>query len=166
MRSEGLGQGSEFVVHLPLANHVAAMSQGPSARNPSTDEMSDISVLVVDDNRDAGDSLGFILKRLGVQVQIVYDGREAVEALEKYRPSIALLDIGMPGMDGYEVIRRAKENGQCQDVVFVAVTGWGQEEDRQRSKAAGFDHHLVKPVDLGKLQALLGLARGAELRKS
>jgi CheY-like chemotaxis protein len=96
-----------------------------------------------------------LLKFLGAEVSTAHDGPAALEALKTYRPSVVLLDIGMPGMDGFEVARRARERPEGRDATLVALTGWGQEEDRRRSREAGIDHHLVKPVDLGALQALL-----------
>jgi CheY-like chemotaxis protein len=111
-------------------------------------------ILVVDDSRDAADSLGMLLQFLGADVYTTHDGPAALEAIQTYRPSVVLLDIGMPGMDGYEVARRARQQPGGRDVTLIALTGWGQEEDRRRSKEAGIDHHLVKPVDLGALQAL------------
>jgi CheY-like chemotaxis protein len=96
-----------------------------------------------------------LLRFLGADVQVAHGGREALDAFEAYRPSVVLLDIGMPGMDGYQVARaiRGRENGA--GVPLVALTGWGQEEDRRRSREAGFDHHLIKPADIAALQSLL-----------
>lgn len=119
-------------------------------------------LLVVDDNRDAADSLALLLNMLGAEVQVAYSGVDALFALESYRPAIVLLDLGMPAMDGYEVARRLRK-AHGPDLMLVALTGWGQEEDRRRSREAGFDQHLVKPPDLGALQALLapGTAAGS-----
>ena len=110
---------------------------------------------MVDDSRDAADSLGMLLKYLGADAQVVYDGPSALEAIGTYRPALVLLDIGMPGMDGYEVAQRMRANPELRDVLLVAHSGWGQEEDRRRSTEAGFDHHLIKPVEVEALQALL-----------
>jgi CheY-like chemotaxis protein len=112
-------------------------------------------ILIVDDNHDAADSLGMLLNLLGADVYIVHDGQAALEALQKYRPAVMFLDLGMPGMDGFEVAHRARQQLEGLDVTLVALTGWGQEEDRRRSREAGFDHHLIKPVDMNALQALL-----------
>jgi CheY-like chemotaxis protein len=109
----------------------------------------------VDDSRDAADSLGMLLKYLGADVQVVYDGPSALKALALYRPAVVLLDIGMPGMDGYELAQRIRQEPAWQKLVLIALTGWGLEEDRRRSRAAGIDHHLVKPVDADALQGLL-----------
>jgi len=111
-------------------------------------------VLVVDDNRDAGDSLGKLLRLLGAEVRVVYDGPAALAALDEFAPAAVVLDLGMPGMDGCEVARQIRRHGRLHDVPLIALTGWGQEEDRRRSRQAGFDHHLVKPADM---RALLGL---------
>lgn len=112
-------------------------------------------VLVVDDNRDAADTLGALLEILGCEVQAAYDGAAALNAAESFRPNAMLLDIGMPGMDGYEVAREVRNRLGPLNVLLIAVTGWGQEEDFQRTRAAGFDHHLTKPVALESLEPLL-----------
>jgi CheY-like chemotaxis protein len=111
-------------------------------------------VLVADDNRDAADSMQRILALFGHEVQVAYDGSTALRLGEQFRPRVALLDIGMPGTNGYEVAR-ALRRSQGPRVTLVAVTGWGQEADRRRSSEAGFDHHLTKPVDPGTLTNLL-----------
>ena len=111
--------------------------------------------MIVDDNRDAADSLGLFLSFLGASVKVSYDGAAALELMEAFQPGIMLLDIGMPVMDGYEVARRARQLPRGKDLLLIAMTGWGQEEDRRRSKEAGFDHHLTKPVDFNNLDKLL-----------
>jgi PAS domain S-box-containing protein len=150
--SEGPGRGTEFIVRLPLS-----ASQAPHA---SYEELRQAAVvrrriLVVDDNRDAADSLGMLLEFLGAEVQIARTGAEALKAFEAYDPAVVLLDIGMPGMDGYEVARRIRAGFPGRRPAIVALTGWGQEEDRKRAREAGFDRHLVKPADVGALQAML-----------
>jgi DNA-binding response OmpR family regulator len=112
-------------------------------------------VLVVDDNVDAADSLGAVLQMLGAEVRVVHDGETALASFDSYRPAIVFLDIGMPAMEGYEVARRMRRSKDAPDAKIIALTGWGQERDRQNSRAAGFDQHLVKPADLGSLQAVL-----------
>jgi CheY-like chemotaxis protein len=112
-------------------------------------------VLVVDDNRDAADSLAILLRFSGVEAHVAHDGSAALEAMRVFNPEIVLLDLGMPGMDGYDVARRIRQHRKYKDVVLIALTGWGQPEDRKRSNEAGFDHHLVKPVEVDALQALL-----------
>ena len=153
VRSDGPGRGSEFVVQLPVVAETPS-SNGNERNGPSL-RMSARRILVVDDNRDAADSLKMLFKLLGADVCTANDGPGALEALQTYRPSVALIDIGMPGMDGYEVARQARRQFSSGDVTLIALTGWGQEEDRRRSKEAGFDHHLVKPVDPSALQVLL-----------
>jgi len=156
VRSEGPGKGSEFTVRLPLAVNDDPVAEGqPRGTDPPPSGLCPRRVLVVDDNRDGANSLGLLLKYLGADAHIVYDGPSALEAIRTYRPAIVFLDIGMPGMDGHEVARRVRQEPELAAVVLVALTGWGQEEDRHRSREAGFDHHLVKPVDADALQALL-----------
>jgi CheY-like chemotaxis protein len=116
-------------------------------------------ILVVDDNHDSADSLAMILEYMGHEVATAFEGLEAVKRVETFQPDVALLDLGMPMMDGYEAAQRIRENPQWRSVRLVALTGWGQEEDRQRTREAGFDAHLVKPVDRAALEKLLdGLA--------
>jgi CheY-like chemotaxis protein len=112
-------------------------------------------VLVVDDNQDAAISLGMLLNFLGAEVRIANDGPTALQSIESYRPDAVMLDIGMPGMDGLEVARRIRKHKDLDDVMLIALTGWGQAEDRKRTHEAGFDHHLVKPADISVLQSLL-----------
>lgn len=150
-RSAGLGQGSEFIVRLPLRTRPG----GETVETRHTALQSLRRILVVDDNRDAADSLALLLKCLGADVHVVYNGPAALEAMETFKPSVVLLDIGMPGMDGHEVARQIRQQSRFQDVTLIALTGWGQEADRSRSQAAGFDHHLTKPADIDALQALL-----------
>jgi CheY-like chemotaxis protein len=111
-------------------------------------------VLVVDDNRDSAESLARLLELMGHQTAIAYDGPSAVDSAEAFRPEV-LLDVGLPGLDGYEVVRRIRAHSWGKDMTLIAATGWGQAEDRRRSREAGFDHHMVKPVDLGELGKLL-----------
>jgi PAS domain S-box-containing protein len=155
-RSEGLGSGSEFVVRLPLAKgDSTGKSALPAADGGSVSGRSVRRILCVDDNKDSADTLGMMLRFLGADVHTAYDGPSALEAIKICRPSIILMDLGMPGMDGCEVARRIRHDDDNRKIILIALTGWGQEEDRRRSREAGFDHHLVKPVDLSALQALL-----------
>ncbi|MFZ5831055.1 MAG: response regulator [Planctomycetota bacterium] len=112
-------------------------------------------VLVVDDNQAAAEMLSLVVRSLGNEVRTCYDGPQALEAAEQFLPDIVLLDIGMPGMDGYEVARRIREQPWGEHITLVAVTGWGQEEDRRRTKEVGFDHHLVKPASPVVLERIL-----------
>jgi PAS domain S-box-containing protein len=152
VRSAGPGHGSEFTVHLPLA---AASQTADAAMQPAPASLERTRVLVVDDNHDAGDSLGQVLSVMGADVRVARDGREALAAFESYLPSVVLLDIGMPGMNGYEVARAIRSRFPGHGSALVALTGWGQEEDRRRAREAGFDHHLVKPAEIPALQQLL-----------
>jgi CheY-like chemotaxis protein len=111
-------------------------------------------ILVVDDNIDAADSAAEILRLLGNNVSVVYDGLAAVHAVDEWQPHIVLLDIGLPGIDGYEVARRVRQSAFGKGVVLVALTGWGQDKDRERASDAGFDLHWVKPVGLDKLKEI------------
>jgi PAS domain S-box-containing protein len=145
VRSEGLGKGSEFAVRLPIS---AQQESGHDATGEETPApVPGLRVLVVDDNTDAVNSLAMLLRTMGSDVRTAHDGEEAVRAADEFRPHVALLDIGMPKMNGYEAARAMRQQPWGRDVVLVAVTGWGQDEDKRRSKEAGFDHHLVKPVD-------------------
>ena len=152
-RSAGLGQGSEFLVRLPLLPPVAESPALASTR-PAT-RIAGRRILVVDDNVDAAESLGALLRCLGADVVTVHDGPAALEALRTEEPCAAVLDIGMPGMDGYEVARRVRAGPRGEHIQLIALTGWGNDEDRRRSREAGIDHHLVKPVDLNVLESLL-----------
>ena len=152
-RSAGSGQGSEFEVRLPVAR--GGSDQPSTASSPALHERRLPRVLVVDDNEDAADSLGALLKVLGAEVHVVHSGERALETLERFKPEVVFLDIGMPGMDGYEVARRIRNRDDAGRFRLVALTGWGQEKDRRLSKAAGFDHHLIKPADVSALQAVL-----------
>jgi signal transduction histidine kinase/integral membrane sensor domain MASE1 len=154
--SEGPGRGSEFVVRLPCLP--AVKEPAPPALVPTTRAATRRRrVLVVDDNLDSAESLAVLLQMAGHEVQLAHDGPSALALAREYRPEIVLLDIGLPaGMDGYEVAQRMRPDAGPAGVVLVALTGYGQDEDRRRAAQAGFDHHLVKPVDVGHLTQLLG----------
>jgi signal transduction histidine kinase/ActR/RegA family two-component response regulator len=152
--SQGLDQGSEFVVRLPLLTGASRVEK-PPAKARSTPRFAHHRIMVVDDNQDAADSLGMLLNFLGAEVSVAHSGAAALQSLDDCHPAIMLLDIGMPEMDGYELARRVREHPDFQDVVLIALTGWGQEEDRRRTEAAGFDYHLIKPADINTLQSLL-----------
>jgi CheY-like chemotaxis protein len=112
-------------------------------------------VLVADDNRDAADTLGMLLELYGHEVRVAHSGNAALEMAQTFRPDVALLDIGMPDLDGYAVARNLRVENSCPDIVLIALTGYGQDGDKARARAAGFDHHLTKPVDPSKLEALI-----------
>ena len=155
-RSGGRGFGSEFTVRLPLLP--AAQSRVVNSKGTpyaSATAIPPRRILIVDDNKDAADTLGMLLRALGMEIQVVYSAAAALLALESFRPSVILTDLGMPGMDGYQLARRIRQDAGFHDVKLIALTGWGQPEDRHRSTAAGFDHHLVKPVQFDALQSLL-----------
>ncbi|HEY3487461.1 MAG TPA: ATP-binding protein, partial [Gammaproteobacteria bacterium] len=151
--SPGIGKGSEFIVRLPIA---AAPSK-PMLDQPSPQQSTAVprNILVVDDNRDLVDSLSALLKLTGHKVHIASDGEEAVKEAAKLQPEVILLDIGLPKLNGYEAARRIRAQQKDKHALLVAMTGWGQETDRRRSAEAGFNAHLVKPVDLDKLNKLL-----------
>ncbi|MBY0527307.1 MAG: response regulator [Gemmataceae bacterium] len=157
--SEGAGRGSYFTVRLPLASVQVVVTPTVPADRPSARQRPPIRILVVDDNKDSADSLGMLLRMLGDDVQVVHDGQAALDAVGERRPDVVLLDIGMPGMDGYEVARRIRRMPDLHGVVLIAQTGWGQEDDRRLSTEAGFDAHLVKPVEPDAVQRLLATIR-------
>jgi len=157
VRSDGLGRGSEFVVHLPhkvlapksavVAEETHGAANAPALRR--------CGVLVVDDNRDAAESLAMVLRFAGYDVSIAFSGAEALETGNRERPRAAIIDIGMPGMSGHEVARRMRLEAWGRNAVLLALTGWGQEQDKQAAKAAGFDEHLTKPVDPDAVERVL-----------
>jgi PAS domain S-box-containing protein len=157
--SEGRGKGSEFVVRLPLAPE-AVRPAPPSEPGATEAPTRGRRVLVVDDNRDAAESLVRLLERRGHEVRAAHDGPGALAAGEAFRPEAVLLDIGLPGMNGYEVASRMRAQPWSAGTLLVAVTGWGQASDKERAASAGIDHHLTKPVDFGVLQELLEKAGG------
>jgi len=159
--SAGPGRGSEFVVRWPLlGEETPAGVEVPPEEAPPTERA--IRVLLVDDNVDATESLAMLLRLWGHEVAVAHDGPAALRAAAACRPGVALLDIGLPGMDGYELARQLRRQPGLERTALVALTGWGQEEDRRRSQEAGFDHHLVKPVELSDLQTLLAQAQPQE----
>jgi len=155
-RSEGRGRGSEFVVYLPLSR------DGTPERLPRREEaetsrsdVRSIRTLVVDDNRDAADSIVALLEANGHEARVAYSGAAALEVLATYVPDLALIDLGMPTMDGYELARRVRRTPRLAYMRLVALTGWGQPEARERSRAAGFDKHVVKPLKASDLDELI-----------
>lgn len=151
-RSEGPGKGSEFTVRLPAAAPVQPPANPRSAESAVAHSL---RVLVVDDNRDAADSLAMLLELTGHEVTTANNGEVALAEAERLTPDVVLLDIGMPGMNGYEVAQRLRETGHGRHAFIVALTGWGQDDDKRRAMEAGFDHHLTKPVDPAILHAVL-----------
>jgi signal transduction histidine kinase/CheY-like chemotaxis protein len=156
--SEGLGRGSEFVIRLPLLKETATPADKLGEKEAKTRKVSARSILIVDDNLDAAESLACVLRLTGHDVRTAHDGPGALEAARARPPQVVLLDIDLPGMSGLEVARRMREDPGLKNVLLVALTGYGQDEARLRSQEAGFNAHLVKPVDLDALQALLAHA--------
>ncbi len=160
--SEGLGKGSELVVRLPLC---AAPEEAIAAAPASAEASRPLRTLVVDDNVDGASSLALLMEMLGHEAAVAHDGPEALEMALASRPDLVLLDIGLPGMDGYEVAARLRQAGLA-STVLAALTGYGREEDLARSREAGFDHHLVKPVDISTLQKVLASVGANQPRSS
>jgi signal transduction histidine kinase len=153
-QSAGLGQGSEFAVHLPaqLSTNPPAREEVANGEQPARRRR----VLVADDNVDAAESLAMLLRLDGHEVELAHNGPEALALFERMRPEIAILDIGMPGLNGYEVARRIRLQPGAREVTLIALTGWGQEADKAKATAAGFNHHFTKPVEPEALVALIG----------
>jgi len=162
--SDGVGHGSEFIVRLPvLIERPVTPLPKPTAEPPT---LTPRRFLIVDDSKDAAMSLAMLLKMSGNETRIAYDGLQAVEAARQFHPDVVLLDIGLPKLNGYDACRRIREQPEGKDMVMVALTGWGQEEDRRKSHEDGVDYHIVKPVDYRVLMSLLAekLAREVEKR--
>jgi len=156
--SEGPGRGSRFTLRLPLAADKPG-EQAPEHPAGGGHGLQPRRVLVIDDNRDAADSTAMLLGVLGAQPHVAYDGESGLAAIRTWRPDLVLLDLDMPGMDGFEVARRIRADAGTAGLPIVALTGWGQQQDRQRTLEAGFDRHLVKPADPQSLQAVLEALR-------
>lgn len=155
--SEGRGHGSEFAVRLPIAPQPSPSmaASGSDAGPHSRSECSARRILVVDDNKDSAESLAMLMRLLGHEVRTAHDGEAGLRAAQEFCPDIVVLDIGLPCLSGLEVAQRLRHDLGLHDTLLIAMTGYGQEEDRRRSQEAGFNAHLVKPVDFGELQALL-----------
>jgi CheY-like chemotaxis protein len=153
-RSAGPGHGSEFIVSLPLAAHATGNAPDVGESAPQTPARR--RILVVDDNRDAAESIAMLLEMAGHEVRVAFLGREALSLAQSFRPDTVLLDIGMPDLSGYEVARELRLVPWGASVQLIALTGWGQAEDRRKAQQAGFDHHLVKPIDPDKLEDVIG----------
>ncbi|HEX9892753.1 MAG TPA: PAS domain S-box protein [Gemmatimonadales bacterium] len=156
-RSEGPGLGSEFILRLPSLRLPGREGPAPESleRSGADPPTGSRRILVVDDSRDAADSLAELLRLMGYEVQLAYEGLTALEAARQYRPDVAVLDLAMPGMDGFELARQLRRVPTGNRMRLIALTGYGQEEFRRRSREAGFDAHFVKPADPGALQAVL-----------
>jgi two-component system, chemotaxis family, CheB/CheR fusion protein len=156
--SRGIGLGSEFVVRLPLAERSVGAAPSTLADQPTEHTPLIDRVLIVDDNVDAAEAIKMLVADLARTVEITHTGAQALQVAEGFRPQLVLLDLGLPRMDGYEVARRLRANPELKEVVIAAVTGYGQNSDRERTRSAGFDDHLVKPVSHATLKTLLGKA--------
>lgn len=160
-RSDGPGKGSEFLVRLPVVVEPLVEQAGPPSEDVLPQRVTHRRLLVVDDLKDGADSLAMLLRVMGHEVRTAYDGDEAILAAESFRPDVILLDIGMPKLNGYEACRRIREQPWGAQICLVALTGWGQQDDHRRAEQAGFNHHLLKPVNLAALLKVL-----AELKTS
>jgi PAS domain S-box-containing protein len=153
--SSGPGRGSEFVVRLPILVNIAATSRRPSPSNGRTENKLDARILIADDNKDSAESLAMLLQLRGAEVRTVHDGLEAIETAKAFQPDLVLLDIGMPKLNGYDAARRLREQPWSGKATIVAMTGWGQPDDKRRAADAGFDHHLTKPIEPNVLDDVL-----------
>lgn len=153
VRSDGPNQGSEFRVWLPVLTDAADEKRTMPSETEDAESIKR-RVLVVDDNQAAADLLGMVVKMLGHEIRTAGDGREAIEVAAQFQPDVVLMDLGMPKMNGYEAAQHIRQQAWGKKMLLVALTGWGQDEDRQRTKSAGFDHHLVKPAEPAALQMI------------
>ena len=154
-RSDGLGKGSEFLISLPrdTVSRVPTISSAPLARTSRR------RILIADDNQDAMETLKLLLEMDGHEIHTAPDGEAALALADRTTPEVMLLDLGMPGFSGFEVAARIRERSWGNEVMLIAITGWGQAEDRRRSLEAGFNHHLTKPIEFETLQELLSRKR-------
>jgi CheY-like chemotaxis protein len=153
-KSDGLGRGAEFRVRLPVESVASSTGDSGKPEEPAALE-SALRILIVDDNRDSAESLAMMLHMLGHEIRVAHDGKQGADAAEDFRPAVVLLDIGLPSMNGYEVCRHIRSQPWGSEMIVVALTGWGQEEDRRKSSEAGFDHHIVKPINPRELMTIL-----------
>ncbi len=159
--SEGIGSGSSFTVRLPLSVS-APRIEGPASPELEPVGVRGVRVLVVDDNVDSAVSLAELLSIMGYETQTQHDGLDAVRAASSFLPHVVLLDIGLPRLNGYEAARRIRAGADGRKMLIVAVSGWGQQDDRRKSGEAGFDHHFVKPVELKVLMDVLAAATSTQ----
>ena len=151
--SEGLGRGSEFALRLPVTLN-SSLKQ-PAHDVPVRSVAAGRRVMIVDDNKDAGDALAMLLELAAHEVRVAYSGRGALTLAQTFRPDVAFIDIGMPDLSGYEVAQAIRREPWGAQIRLVALTGWGQHDDRERAKEAGFDRHITKPVDSEVIEPLL-----------
>jgi CheY-like chemotaxis protein len=152
--SEGRGRGSEFVIRIPALTQKPATSRTDLAARP-LQPREHKRVLVVDDNRDSADTMAALLRAWGHDVRTLYDGQSMLSIVDEYEPDVVLLDIGLPKINGYELARQLRQSGGSRRIVLVAVTGYGQDDDRRRVREAGFDHHLLKPLEPEALEKII-----------
>jgi CheY-like chemotaxis protein len=153
--SEGPGRGSTFIVKLPVSQQQINTATATAPKRDLHPTSAGRKILVVDDNRDSANSLAAFLRLQGHNVELAHDGAEAVTVAGKFRPEVILMDVGMPKLNGYRATQQIRKKPWGQDIVIIALTGWGQEADRERSREAQCDGHLVKPVDLSVLNKVL-----------
>jgi CheY-like chemotaxis protein len=151
LHSEGVGRGSEFEIELPAV----AESADVKSETPAGPAAEPARLLLVEDNVEAADAFSMLLHHLGHEVEVVHDGPAALDAVREHAPDVAIVDIGLPGMSGYDVARTIRETQPAPQPMLVALTGYGRDEDRAHALASGFDQHLVKPVELDVLQRVL-----------
>ena len=163
-RSDGLGQGSELIVRLTVAPATAGERLEPAAPGPQDAPGPKCRVLVVDDNEDSADSMAMLLQLKGYEVRTVYDGVAGVAVAAEFQPAVVILDIGMPELNGYDAARRIRGTSSGGGMVLIALTGWGQAEDKLRAREAGFDYHLTKPVSPAELAELLAEVAPGQLK--
>lgn len=156
-RSAGVGRGSEFVVRLPIGKEPAlAPHENASGAQPENAEGEQhVRALIIDDDHDVGDTFGLLLESLGVAFQVVYDGPSGIATVEAFKPDLIFVDIGMPGMNGYETARCIRKRAHSHPFLLIALSGWGQPEDRRQTQEAGFDVHLAKPAPIEVIDELL-----------
>jgi CheY-like chemotaxis protein len=158
--SDGPGHGAEFSFLLPLA--AAGATEALDAPSPMGAQTRPLRILIVEDNRDSADSLRELLELAGYRVEVAYSGQAALAITSEFQPEVVLCDLGLPGMTGYEVVGALRQNPSLATARMVAVSGYGQEEDKTRSRTAGFDAHLTKPVEFEELQRLLQIPSGGQ----
>ena len=160
-QSGGPRLGSTFVVRLPITEPALtpSIAGGDTVPRPKSGKR---RILIVDDNRDAADTMAIMLETMGHETRTVYDGRGGLQLAADYRPEVVLLDIGLPEINGYEVARQIRQQPWGKEIVLIALTGWGKEEEHRRAADAGFDYHLTKPADVGRLETLIAQERRAE----
>ncbi len=158
-KSAGEGQGSEFIVRLPLAA-AAAQPTTSQIKRAALAAAKPCRILVIEDNLDQAQTLAALLALWGYEVTTANEGTAGIEIAATFKPDVVLVDLGLPGISGYEVARRLRKHPQLKDVRIIAQTGWGDSNDRRRTREAGFDHHMLKPLDPEELRAVLARGRG------